>query len=506
MANLLQSSQTQATSAPGFYTDHLTNIANKTAAAIDPKTGAQYIGADPLQTAAFTGVEAAADSGDTQMQTAQNTLGTAVSSTSPLSSAQNYLTNATSNVGTDATGLMSPYTANVVNSIADVGQRNIMQNLAPQATAGAVGSGQFGSKRGAEVLGQTIQNANKDILNQQYQALNTGYSDALKAAIQQNQIEATVGRTAGDLASAGQQNLTSAGRAQADTATAEQKMNLEGINALSTLGEQKRTLEQNEELFPLSNLSTAAGMLRGYNVPTTTKTTMEASPLSTLVGAGTALTGLVTPGTAGGATPLDSLVSAAKKLMPTFSGIRAAPGSSTTNATPSADQMTALENQGYKLDPDGSGYMIKDGNYYALGKDNNPVLVGAVGVVPTGVADTDIAGGGEDTMDGSGGLDTVVAGGGEDTMDGSGGLDTVEAGEGIMDGGFALDSAYSDGVEENAKGGLIRYAAGGPAGQWDTSFTPHMNIGGLPVGGMPQYDQSNAYVGYNQVDGSFVPR
>jgi hypothetical protein len=50
------------------------------------------------------------------------------------------------------------------------------------------------------------------------------------------------------------------------------------------------------------------------------------------------------------------------------------------------------------------------------------------------------------------------------------------------------------------------FAEGGQVGAWDTSFTPHMNIGGLPVGGMPQYDQSNTYTGYNDTNGAFVPR
>ena len=51
---------------------------------------------------------------------------------------------------------MNPYTEKVVGALDVLGKRNINQYLAPQATAAAVGSGQFGSKRGAEVLGQAI--------------------------------------------------------------------------------------------------------------------------------------------------------------------------------------------------------------------------------------------------------------------------------------------------------------------------------------------------------------
>lgn len=313
MANLLQSSQTQATQAPSYYTDYLSNIASKGAATIDPTTGAKYIGSQPLQETAFANVEDSAGAYKPTLTSAGTTLGSAVSATSPLSAATDYLTAAGTDPSKAAVGYMSPYTTSVVNQIGNLGQRNIMQNLAPQATAGAVGAGQFNSKRGSEVLGQIIQNANRDILGQQSSALEKGYQSALDAALKQNQLQAQMGQTAGTLASQGQQNLTQAGAQQGQLASTEQALNLAEINALATLGEQQRTLKQNEQLFPLSNLSTLSGLLRGYNVPTTTKTTAEMSPLSALAGVGAGAVGLFTPGT-GGSTPYDSLTKALKGM------------------------------------------------------------------------------------------------------------------------------------------------------------------------------------------------
>jgi hypothetical protein len=303
MANLLQSSQTQATQAPSYYTDYLSNIATQGAKQIDPTTGAQYVGSQPLQETAFENVEDAAAQYKDTLTDAGTTLGSAVSGTSPLSAATSYLTSAGTDPSKAATGYMSPYTTGVVNQIGNIGQRNIMQNLAPQATAGAVGSGQFGSKRGAEVLGQTVQNASRDILGQQATAMEKGYQSALDAALKQNQLQAQMGQTAGTLASQGQQNLTQAGAQQGQLASTNQALNLAEINALATLGEQQRTLKQNEQLFPLSNLSTLSGMLRGYNVPTTTKTTAEMSPLSALAGIGTGAMGLFSGTGTGGTGP-----------------------------------------------------------------------------------------------------------------------------------------------------------------------------------------------------------
>jgi hypothetical protein len=306
MANLLQSSQTQTSSAPSFYTDYLSNIAKEGAKQVDPTTGAQYIGEQDLQKTAFKNVEDAAGKYESTLTDAGTTLGSAVSAGSPLSSASTYFTNATASPATSAAGYMNPYTTGVVNQIGNLGQRNIMQNLAPSATAGAVGSGQYGSKRGAEVLGQTVQNANRDILSAQTSALDKGYQAAIDAALKQNQINAGLAQTAGTLASQGQQNLISAGQQQGNLASTNQALRLGEINALATLGEQQRTLKQNQELFPLSNLSTLSGMLRGYNIPLSTKTTAEMSPLSALAGVASGSLGLITPGP-GGTTPLDNL-------------------------------------------------------------------------------------------------------------------------------------------------------------------------------------------------------
>jgi hypothetical protein len=164
MADMLQSSQTAATTAPDYYNNYLTNLAQSGTAA---GQNAKFVGPTDLQNQAFTNVGQAATSYAPQLTNAQNTMGQAVSAQSPLSAAQQYFNNANVDPSQLAQQYMNPYINDVVNSIGTLGQRNIQQNLAPQATAGAVGSGQFGSTRGAQVLGQTLENANTDILAQQ---------------------------------------------------------------------------------------------------------------------------------------------------------------------------------------------------------------------------------------------------------------------------------------------------------------------------------------------------
>ena len=372
MANLLQSSQTAATLAPTFYTDYLSNLATQgsNAAGVGagalPLAAAKYTDADQLQTGAFNDVTTAGSAYEPTLTDAGTTLESAVDASSPLSAASSYLTSAGTNPATAATGYMNPYTTSVVNQIGNLGQRNIMQNLAPQATAGAVGSGQFGSKRGAEVLGQTVQNASRDILGQQSKSLESGYQNALDAALKQNQLSGQLASTASTAASAGQQNLTQAGKAQADLAAANQALALADVNARATLGEQKRTIAQNKELFPLSNLSTLSTILRGYNVPTSTKTTAEMSPLSALAGVGAGAVGMFTPGP-GGTTPLQNI----KNLFsdPAYSGSVVDPLQGNTATYGSG--ITGFQNQ---LDDIYGPSSFEGSAQNAVDSDGNPII------------------------------------------------------------------------------------------------------------------------------------
>ena len=361
MANLLESSQQQATVAPDFYNNYLSNLAG---AGTTAATGAQYVGAQPLQEKAFQDVAGAASAYKPTLEAAGSTLGAAGDVTSPLSAASPYLQTAGRDPSQLASQYMSPYITNVVNALGDAGQRNIQQNLAPRATAGAVGSGQFGSQRGAQVLGQTISNADRDILNQQYQALNTGYGNALTAAGQQNTLQGQLGSTAAQAAGTGQTNLTQLGNAQSQLAGQNQALGLADINALSTLGGQQQTIAQNQQLFPLNNLSTLSGMLRGYSVPTTTKTTMQASPLSVVGGAITGTADLFTkiPGT--NTTKFDNLTSGLGNAYDKLTGVfKGTPPTNPATGLPTGTGGVGNGGEGFSIIPDGyGGYTDTSGN------------------------------------------------------------------------------------------------------------------------------------------------
>jgi hypothetical protein len=212
---------------------------------------------------------------------------------------------------------MNPYTKNVVNQIGAANQQNIAQNLSPGITSGAVGSGQFGSQRGANALALGISNANIGALTQQTQALQSGYAQALAAAQAQRSNQLNAGSTAGQLqntsnanqinaansavnAATNQGNLgLTAGQNQAAQAQQLQSQGLADTNALGILGGQKQQMAQAKVMQPLEVLGKQAGILAGAQLPTSTTQTSRGSPLSAIAGLGATAGGLFQQGAGG---------------------------------------------------------------------------------------------------------------------------------------------------------------------------------------------------------------
>lgn len=233
----ITTTQQQATATPTFYTDYLNQLAKQGASAAQ---NAQYVGPTALQQQAF-------------QQAGQN-----------VGNYQNALTSAMNLAGQVGS-------SNLAQAVGDLGRYNIAQNLAPQATAGIVGSGQFGSRRGAGALGQVLAGADLAITQQQQEALQRDYANKLAASQQFGNL-----------------------------ATQTQALGLGDVNALATLGEQQRTLAQNQQLFPMQQLTAQSALLRGQTIPTSTASSYtgpipgayNASPLAQIAGLGSLATGI----------------------------------------------------------------------------------------------------------------------------------------------------------------------------------------------------------------------
>ena len=322
MANLLQSSQNKTTEAPAYYNQSLQCLATQGIQAVQDS---QFIGAQPLQTEAFCKVATNFGAQQPAYQTGMGYIGCAASqditgasspflqagtSASPLCAAKPLICkSANLNLGCVAQSYMNPYINSAVNQMSDIANRNIQQNLDPMATAAAVGSGQFGSQRGAQVLGQVNANAMQDLNSQISNMLTSGYGQALCAAKAkesalgqlagttataqqaQNQAQLQAAQTAACSAARQAQAEQAAGLGMGTLATQAAGQNLACINALATLGAQCQTIKQNEQCYAFNKLGKLSSLMQGQAIPTSVKTTMCASPLSdvaTLLSAGKA--------------------------------------------------------------------------------------------------------------------------------------------------------------------------------------------------------------------------
>jgi hypothetical protein len=282
--------QQQITAAPSFYTDYLNQLATQGGRAAQD---AQYVGAQPLQEQAFN---LASQNVGNYQPTLQNAI------------------NLASSVGN----------TNLAQAIGDVGQANIARNLAPQATAGIVGSGQFGSKRGAQALGDVIANAQLGLTAQQQQAMQQDMANRIAAAQQLGTL-----------------------------ANSTQQLGLGDINALSTLGQQQQTIGQNQQLFPMQQLANQSALLRGYTIPTSVSASQtgpgqqgqfQTSPLQQIMSVGTLLGALAKPG-ADGKSAGGNLYSGLDSLIKRLTGgtYTANPSTNTTTSTSIGDVSASMK-------------------------------------------------------------------------------------------------------------------------------------------------------------------
>lgn len=134
-------------------------------------------------------------------------------STSPmgLSAASPYLGMAGTSFPDAASAYMSPYNSAVTDRIAQLGARNLSENLLPAVSDDFVRAGQYGSTKQRDLVGRAVRDTQESVLGQQTQALESGYQTAGQLYGQDASRYAGLAGTAGGLGTQQQQLLQSAG-------------------------------------------------------------------------------------------------------------------------------------------------------------------------------------------------------------------------------------------------------------------------------------------------------
>lgn len=241
-----------------------------------PYGGARIQGFTPDQNSSFDTVRGMQGAWNPYAQTASNQLNTAAGLPSAFSSVDPYYQNAAGIAGQDtvggylgagtgdinqATGIsglgtaspylgaagqtfpqsvgdyMSPYTDQVLDTIASRGQRNLTENLLPAAAQQFVGHGQFGSERQRDLVNRSVRDTNESILDQQAKSLESGYQTAGNLFNADANRMAGLATTAGGLAGADASRLLSASQARSGLANTALSQTGQNINTNLGLGQ-----------------------------------------------------------------------------------------------------------------------------------------------------------------------------------------------------------------------------------------------------------------------------
>jgi hypothetical protein len=250
----------QTTTAPDYYNNYLSNLAAAGTAATGMDPSKMVAGFSNLQTQGFGQIGDASTAYKPTLGAATTTAARAAEGITPGA----------------IQSLMNPYTQSVVDELSRQSAMNVQRNIMPGLKAAFGGTGGFGSKRFADVSGQTLADIQAGLTGKQAEVLRAGYSDAMNAALQEANLRNQAAQTQGALASK------------------EQELGLAGGRGLLDAGALQQAYEQARIEAPLKMATNAAGLLRGYNVPTSVNQrytgpmpgAYSASPLQTIVGLG----------------------------------------------------------------------------------------------------------------------------------------------------------------------------------------------------------------------------
>ena len=179
--------------------------------------------------------------------------------------AQPYLTAAGQSAADAVGSYMSPYTSAVTDRIAQLGARNLSENLLPAVSDQFIRAGQFGSGRMGEFGSRALRDTQESVLGQQAQALQQGYGQALGAAQTDLSRQAQLASSAGSLAGQEMSGLGSLGTALTGAGQQQQQFGLGAATAAQAAqaGDISRQLGA---LQQLANLQQQGQQLRTADV------------------------------------------------------------------------------------------------------------------------------------------------------------------------------------------------------------------------------------------------
>lgn len=251
---------TNQTVLPDWYTNAaMQTLANQSAVSTTPYQTYQaprVAGFTPTQQAGFNMTHGSAGAYQPGLAAATGTTNAAVGAPGALATAQPWLAQAGQSGASGIGTYMNPWNEAVTSRIAELGARNLSENILPALQSKYISAGQlgFGPHTGPTSAGapsglmtdtaRAVRDVNNDILGQQSAVLQSGFNTAAGLAQQDLGRALGVGQTTGSLA--GQQigQQLAGGAQQAQLAGLAQQYGLAGANAVGAVGAREQALNQ----------------------------------------------------------------------------------------------------------------------------------------------------------------------------------------------------------------------------------------------------------------------
>jgi hypothetical protein len=259
----------------------------------------------PLQSQAYNSIQSGAGSWQPQINNALSLTGQAGAADS-LGAAQPFIDQASQTAPGALSQYMNPYTSGVTDRIAELGNRNLTENILPGIQDQFIASGQAGSSRQAEFGSRAIRDTANEIAGQQALALDRGFGQASTNFQADQSRFGNLAQLTGQLTSDTAGRQLAAGQQMGALGQAQQQLRLGDAAALESAGQAQQGQQQKnldvaydafkeQRDYPRQNVAFLNEALRGAapaaqpSTTTTTTgpaTTMGSSPLAQIAGAG----------------------------------------------------------------------------------------------------------------------------------------------------------------------------------------------------------------------------
>ena len=240
---------TKQTVMPEWYTNYAMDmLSGQRALASRPYQTApmpRIAGFTPTQEKSFGMTETAAGAYQPMLNQATQVAQAAANAPGALNVAQPYLTQAGQTSVSNIGQYMDPYNEAVTKRIAEMGTRNLSENIMPEIEGRYIKAGQlgFGGRGGLGTpsgmmtdTSRAVRDVSADILAQQTKALQSGYSEAAGLAGTDLTRFGNLASTAGNLAQTQQEQQLAASGALSALGTKAQELGLTGAGALGNIG------------------------------------------------------------------------------------------------------------------------------------------------------------------------------------------------------------------------------------------------------------------------------